>query len=95
MDIERIQRSMEADGKDFAVMRDLLVDLLKLYIEGETREELAYALCQRAGSPARAVRWLDNAMPLIRLNLLRVRQMVVIETLETEIIKRGKDGNQE
>lgn len=95
MGIDQIQHAMEADRRNFAVMRDLLTDLLKLFIECETREEFAQALCQRAASPAAAVRWLDNASSLIRLNLHQVRSAVVIETLETEIIKRGKDGQHE
>lgn len=92
MDIHALQQRMRADRERFELMRALLSNLLTLYAENETTEQLAQALQQRAGTPAKAVRWINAASKLTRANLGLVRNSIVIETLENEIIKRGKDG---
>ncbi len=92
MDIHALQQRMRADRERFELMRALLSNLLTLYAENETTEQLAQALQQRAGTPAKAVRWINAASKLTRANLDLVHNSIVIEAMENEIIKRGKDG---
>lgn len=92
MDIHALQQRMRADRERFELMRALLSNLLTLYAENETTEQLAQALQQRAGTPAKAVRWINAASKLTRANLDLVHNSIVIEAMENEIIKRGNDG---
>lgn len=87
-----MQARMDADRKEFTVMRSLLADLLALYTRNATREEIAQDVRSRYATPGDAVRWIRAASKVVRANLAQVDNAIVIEALETEILKRGKDG---
>lgn len=92
LDIEKLRARIDADRNSFAVMRQLLADLLRFYECNETVEELAHDIQQKAITPIEAARWTGTAARVIAAHLYHVRNTIRIEILQAELMKRGRDG---